>query len=177
MNSSARILTLIWAFLFVGAIASPMYAQSSPPINVPYPCHLASTKNIQKELVKPLQSSSYKEREEALQKVILYATHHGASLDLTPTVNSLLRIYAKDRYPQFQLMAVQALYQIGDVRGMEELYALSQRAMLSPRTRKVGRNASRLYFSRLRHNQLLEHHEKLVQRHAEKVEKYRKRVG
>lgn len=65
------------------------------------------------QLAIELESGSDMVRADALQRIVETAAHH-KEFDLSPAVPSLEEVYRSDPNQQYRLMALAALYEIGD---------------------------------------------------------------
>ena len=72
----------------------------------------------------------------ALQNVIYFATHHADKLALERAVPHLLDVYRTHPDERFRMMALSALYALGDEDGMTRLYRLLGREA-SERVRRM----------------------------------------
>lgn len=141
--------------------------------------------NIGEQLRASLYSRSDEVRFRAIQDVVTLATLYPGQLDLTPTVRPLLQIYATSENQSHRMATINALYAVGDSRGMGELSVLSSTDIRSSQLRHAAQPAVALHFT----TQKMRYHEAKAQRyraegtvkkaarHTRRADKYRSQIG
>lgn len=146
-SRTSQLLGLIVLFAF--GLVYPAQAQSTVDANSQEAPALGTWhQTIGQQHAKMLRSHDEALQVTAMQNLIVLSAQRPGEFDLTPAVPALLGIYADDANDaQQRIMAVAALRAVGDTRGMNELYRLSDEERNGSRLQQVAQNAVRHYYT------------------------------
>ncbi len=135
--------------------------------------------NFGKQLAASLRARNANIRAGSLQNAVYFAANYNDALDLKPALPVLLSIYERDRNAAHRIMALAALYAIGDEAAMRALARLSQRER-SRHVRRLTRLAlsdyagARYYQEReARYQRRADRHLRLATRSQERADYYK----
>lgn len=116
--------------------AARLAAQTAAPVKVGYWKTRAAAQQVAL-----LRSRNAAIRAQAMQNIIVLSVHRPGEIDLSATVPALLGIYADDPSEQHQIMAVSALWAVGDEDDLRALYLLSKSPGRSGRAQLIAEYA------------------------------------
>lgn len=129
----------------------PSYAESKPLVNE----YLADNDSprraswwnlLGRQLTSTIDKPVMEVTVDELQNIIFFATHHKEKVNLNDAVPSLLSVARNHRVEGYRIMAISALYEIGDRKSIREFPALIEDES-SERVQKVIKAAYDKYYA------------------------------